>query len=132
MKNMTVLEAKRFGVTTCKATATLMSAACLMQEHNISALVVVDLQGFLAGVITRTDLVRACYERDDWAHQPVHSYMNADVVTVRLDDRLEKVMALLIERHIHRVVAVEPVGDKLKPMGVLSATDIIYHMASCH
>jgi CBS domain-containing protein len=132
MKNMTVLEAKRFGVTTCKATATLMSAACLMQEHNISALVVVDPQGFLAGVITRTDLVRACYERDDWAHQPVHSYMNADVVTVRLDDRLEKVMALLIERHIHRVVAVEPVGDKLKPMGVLSATDIIYHMASCH
>jgi CBS domain-containing protein len=58
--------------------------------------------------------------------------MNTDVVTVRLDDRLEKVMALLIERHIHRVVAVEAVDGKLKPMGVLSAADVIYHMASCH
>lgn len=132
MKDMTVLEAKRFGVTTCRATATLMSAACIMQENNISALVVVDGEGFLAGVITRTDLVRAGYDRGDWQHQPVRAYMNADVVTVRLDDRLETVMALLIERHIHRVVAVETVGDKLKPMGVLSATDIVYHMASCH
>lgn len=132
MKDMTVLEAKRFGVTTCKATATLMTAACTMQENNISALVVVDGEGFLAGVITRTDLVRACYERNDWQQQPVRTYMNANVVTVRLDDRLETVMALLIERHIHRVVAVEPVDDKLRPMGVLSATDIVYHMASCH
>ena len=132
MKNMTVLEAKRFGVTTCKTSATLMNVACIMQENNISALVVIDNEGFLAGVITRTDLVRACFERDDWQRQPVHAYMNADVVTVRLDDRLETVMALLIERHIHRVVAVESVGDKLKPMGVLSATDIVYHMASCH
>lgn len=132
MKNMTVLEAKRLGVTTCKATTSLMNAACTMQENNISALVVVDGEGYLAGVITRTDLVRAGYERPDWPRQTVGAYMNVNVVTVFLDDRLEKVMALLIERHIHRVVAVEAVGERLKPLGVLSAADIIYHMASCH
>lgn len=132
MKEMTVLEAKRFGVITCRVTALLMVAACTMQENNISALVVVDDEGYLAGVITRTDLVRACYERPDWERQPVRSYMNADVVTVQLDDPLEKVMALLIERHIHRVVAVETAGEKLKPKGVLSAADIVYHMARCH
>ena len=132
MQNMTVLEAKRLGVTTCKATTSLMNAACTMQENNISALVVVDGEGYLAGVITRTDLVRAGYERPDWPRQTVGAYMNVNVVTVFLDDRLEKVMALLIERHIHRVVAVEAVGERLKPLGVLSAADIIYHMASCH
>ncbi|HQY93197.1 MAG: CBS domain-containing protein [Caldilinea sp.] len=131
MKEMTVIEAKRFGVITCRTTATLMSVACTMQENNISALVVVDGEGYLAGVITRTDLVRAGYEQPEWQQQPVRAYMNGDVVTVNLDDRLEKVMALLIERHIHRVVAVKPFGDKLKPVGVLSAADIIYHMASC-
>lgn len=132
MKTMTVLEAKRLGVTTCRASASLMFAACTMQENNISALVVVDGEGYLAGVITRTDLVRAGYDRPDWPRQTVGAYMNTNVVTVQLDDRLEKVMALLIERHIHRVVAVEAVDGKLKPMGVLSAADIIYHMASCH
>lgn len=131
MKDMTVVEAKRFGVITCKPHQTLMASACMMQENNISALVVVDEEGFLAGVITRTDLVRACYERADWERQSVRDYMNADVVTVRLDDLLERVMELLINRHIHRVVAVEPVGDKLKPKGVLSAADIVYHMARC-
>lgn len=131
MKDTTVLEAKRFGVITCRATQTLRAAACEMQENNISALVVVDEAGFLIGVITRTDLVRACYERQDWEQQSVGAYMNANVVTVQLDDKLEKVMALLIERHIHRVVAVEPVGDKLKPRGVLSAADVVYHMARC-
>ena len=132
MKTMTVLEAKRFGVITCKPYQTLMTTACTMQENNISALVVVDDEGFLAGVITRTDLVRACYEREDWGRQLVKEYMNADVVTVGFDDPLIKVMELLIERHIHRVVVVELVGDKLKPKGVLSAADIVYHMARCH
>lgn len=131
MREITVLEAKRFGVITCKAGQALGATACMMQENNISALVVVDEEGFLAGVITRTDLVRACYERADWERQSVRDYMNADVVTVRLDDPLEKVMELLINRHIHRVVAVESVDNKLKPKGVLSAADIVYHMARC-
>lgn len=131
MKDMAVLEAKRFGVITCREIESLKDATCTMRQHNISALVVVDSAGDLAGVITRTDLVRACYERPDWATQSVRDYMNADVVTVLLDDPMSKVMELLIERHIHRVVAVELHEDRLKPVAVLSAADVVYHMANC-
>lgn len=131
MKEMAVFEAKRFGVITCREGDSLKDATCTMQRHNISALVVVDSGGDLAGVITRTDLVRACYERPDWAKQAVGDYMNADVVTVHLDDPLSKVMELLINRHIHRVVAVEPHGERVKPVAVLSAADVVYHMANC-
>ncbi len=131
MKDMAVLEAKRLGVITCRETESLKEATCTMRQHNISALVVVDATGHLAGVITRTDLVRACYDRPDWATQFVRDYMNADVVTVLLDDPMSKVMELLIERHIHRVVAVEPQGERLKPVAVLSAADVVYHMANC-
>ena len=38
-------------------------------------------------------------------------------------------MDLLIEHHVHRVVAVEPENDKLRPIAVLSAADVVYHMA---
>jgi len=131
MKDMAVREAKRFGVITCQETESLMAAACTMHQHNISALIVVDAVGDLVGVITRTDLVRACYERPDWPMQAVCTYMNTDVITVLLDDSLSQVMALLIERHVHRVVAVEAHGERLKPVAVLSAADIIYHMANC-
>ena len=41
-----------------------------MQNHNVSALVVTDAEGYLAGVITRTDLVRAAYITPDWPQAP--------------------------------------------------------------
>ncbi len=129
MKDLSVLQAKRFGVYTCLPDETLKLAARRMQEYNISALVVTDRGGFLEGVITRTDLVRACFERDDWSFQPVSDYMVQNVVTVTMEDPLTRVMELLIDRHIHRVVAVEQVEGRNRPVAVLSAADIVYHMA---
>ena len=51
------------------------------------------------------------------------------LVAVGLGDKLEQVMKLLIENHIHRVVAVENENGKLRPVAVLSAADVVYHMA---
>jgi CBS domain-containing protein len=129
MRNMPVMQAKRFGVYSVLADDDLKTAASKMQDHNISALVVVDGEGYLAGVISRTDLVRACYNRVDWHHLCVADYMATDVVTVNLEDPLLHVMELLINNHIHRVVAVELRENKPWPVAVLSAADIVYHMA---
>ena len=129
MRHLPVLQAKRLGVYTIQPDDELKSAARKMQDYNISALVVVDAEGNLAGVLTRTDLVRACYAQSNWAQLPVRNFMAADVVTVSLDDPLMRVMELLIQNHIHRVVAVEQVNGKVKPVAVLSAADIVYHMA---
>ena len=129
MRHMPVMQAKRFGVYSILPDDPLKAAARKMQDYNISALVVVDAEGYLAGVITRTDLVRACYDRVDWHYLPVRDFMAGDVVTVNLEDPLTRVMELLIDNHIHRVVAVEVDEGKLRPVAVLSAADIIYHMA---
>jgi len=122
------MQAKRFGVWTIAPDVNLKHVAREMVEHNISSLVVVDDEGYLEGVITRTDLVRAAHERLDWAKATAGDYMMRNVVTVGLDDRLERVMGLLIENHIHRVVAVENEHGKLRPVAVLSAADVVYHM----
>jgi CBS domain-containing protein len=129
MRHMPVMQAKRFGVYSIQPEDPLHAAARKMQDCNISALVVVDAEGYLAGVITRTDLVRACYNRVDWHHMLVRDFMVSDVVTVNLDDPLLRVMELLIDNHIHRVVAVELQDGKPRPVAVLSAADIVYHMA---
>ena len=86
VKNLPVLKAKRFGVYTCHEWGTLKDAAKLMDERNISSLVVVGDEGQLRGIITRSDLVRACYTQAEWASQKVETCMNADVVTVELDE----------------------------------------------
>ena len=129
MRRMSVMQAKRFGVYTISPTENLKTVARKMQDYNVSALVVTDTDGYLCGVISRTDLVRACYQNPDWAWRVVSEFMATDVVTVNLDDPLPRVMELLIDHHIHRVVAVEAREGKQRPVGVLSAADVVYHMA---
>src|SRR5512139_3851363 len=128
LKDLPVVQAKRYGTYSCKADESLFEAASQMTTRNISALIVTDDEGYLLGIITRTDLVRACYQRDDWQQQPVSDFMSRQVVTVDPDDALSKVMELLIDRHIHRVVVARSEHGKQRPIAVLSAADIVYHM----
>jgi CBS domain-containing protein len=100
-----------------------------MAEEDISALVVVDEEGYLTGIITRTDLLRARAECIDWMAQPVEAWMSKEVVTVSPNEHLTQVTHLLLERQIHRVVAVEEEGGKLRPVVVISSADLVYHMA---
>ena len=129
MKDIPVLQAKRFGIYSCRLEDTLKHAADTMTRRNISCLVVVDEHAELKGIITRIDLVRAAYWESEWEDGRVQDYMNPNVVTVQLDDTLGRVMELLIDRHIHRVVAVREENGRKIPMGILSAADVVYHMA---
>ena len=54
--------------------------------------------------------------------------MNAQVVTVGLQTSLKDVRSLLLDRQIHRVVVVRPEGDRLRPIAIVSAADLVYHM----
>ncbi len=63
-----------------------------------------------------------------WKDRPVEEYMSPEVVTVEPDAPLLTVMELLLQRHIHRVVVTRSEDDKKRPIAVLSAADIVYHM----
>ena len=99
-----------------------------MTDDDISALVVVDSEGCLVGIITRTRSLRAHAKSKDWGGLPVTDYMSPDVVTVGLQTPLGEVEKLLLEMHIHRVVVVRGEGDSLRPMAIVSAADLLYHM----
>ena len=129
MPETTVMQAKRYGVYTCGLNTTLLAAAHRMTDEDISALVVVDDNGYLAGIITRTDLVRGYRQFADWQARPVAQFMNPDVVTVPLQATLNEVADLLLEKHIHRVIVVRYEGEKHRPIAVVSIADLIYHIA---
>jgi len=124
----TVLQAKRLGVFHCQASTSLCDAARQMVSEDISALVVIDIDGGLAGIITRFDLLRALVEQDDWSDQPVSDYMAREVVTVSQQTTLLEVADILLQRHIHRVVVARNENDKRIPLAVVSAADLVYHM----
>ena len=126
--DQTVLQAKRFGIFSCSQDETLQEAARRMVEEDISALVVVDKEGYLVGIITRIDLLRALTKLEDWEKLLVKDYMNTQVVTVTPQTQLTRVAELLVDKQIHRVVVAREENGKKKPVSVVSAADLVYHM----
>lgn len=124
----TVLEAKRFGCHTCYPDSLLGEAVRQMVDQDISCLVVVEHDGYLAGIITRNDVLHGYLSHADWEQQPVSTCMTQQVITVLPEDLLSTVANLLVEHHIHRVVVVRDENGKQKPLAVVAATDLIYHL----
>jgi len=124
----TVISAKRFEIYSIREDAALIEACQMMVERDISSLVIVNDEGYLSGIITRTDLLRSRLENDYWSSIPVRRYMNNQVVTVTPETKLFDVLKLLVENHIHRIVVVQIVDGEKRPLSVLSDSDIIYHM----
>lgn len=126
--DQTVLEAKRYGVLSCTSQTSLSQAAQQMVEEDVSALVVIDQDGSLQGIITRTDLLRALKSDQDWQVHTVSDYMSPDVVTVSEKTSIREVAVILLEQQIHRVVVIKHEQNKILPISVVSAADIVYHM----
>ena len=124
----TVLEAKRFGCYTSYPDTPLVNVAQRMVNEDISCIVVIDHGGYLVGIITRNDMLRGYLENEAWQQVPAGQYMTRDVITVAPENSLHQVANLLLEHHIHRVVVVREEDGKQKPLAVVSATDLLYHM----
>jgi len=126
--NQTVLDAKRIGVLSCPIGTTLGDAARCMVREDISTLVVTDSDGCLAGIITRTDLLRALLTAQNWEARSVEEFMNPEVITVDPQTKLDQVAQIMLEKHIHRVVVIRDEDGKKSPISVVSSADLVYHM----
>jgi signal-transduction protein with cAMP-binding, CBS, and nucleotidyltransferase domain len=127
---LTVIEAKRYGVFTCRETCTLSEASRHMVDEDVSALVVIDDQKCMSGIISRIDILRAWVSSPDWKTKLVSDYMNSHVVTVTPEATITDVARLLLEKQIHRVVVVREEEGSQRPVSVVSAADLIYHLVN--
>lgn len=128
MKTVSVTGAKRLGIKRCSPTATMSEVTAKMTEEDISCLVVVDDEGLLEGIITRTDVLRAALADDNWRDTLCQQWMTVDVITVDPDAMLYEAAELMQTYRVHRIVIVRAEGDRLRPLAVLSSGDIVYHL----
>lgn len=107
----------------------LATADRLLREHRVSGLPVVERDGHLAGVLSRTDLMALA--SDDavgaWHGRAVGTAMTAPAITVAPDATLTEAAARMEEHRVHRLVVVEL--DDGRPIGVLSTTDLVRAVA---
>lgn len=107
---------------TCSEADTANRAAQLMWEKDIGAVVVVDADHHLAGIITDRDLCMAAYTRGLTLSQiPVTEVMAKKMAVVHPEDRLGTAEALMRTKKVRRLPVVD---GQQRVLGLISVNDV--------
>jgi len=131
MSDFTVRDWMHEGVVTCRSDTPVVEIAATMEEKDISALVVVSESGDAIGVISRTDLVNARFVEPylkHWRGMAAEHLMSKPAISVSPNTEIAEAARILHEKNIHRLVVVERSGDHIRPLGILSVTDLARHV----
>lgn len=115
------------GVIACHPTTPLGKIAKAMDEQHVGAIVVVDHDGNLQGLVSSTDVLRARSNNGHsqfWADLQSEQIMTRNVITTTPGESLGDAIHKLISNRIHRLVVVEQKNGHQKPVGMVSAMDL--------
>jgi CBS domain-containing protein len=114
---------------TVSADQPLATADRLMRERRVSGLPVVDRDGRVVGVLSRTDLL--ALGSDDpvgaWHGRGGRAARAAPALTTPPDATLPEAAGRMEQHGVHRLVVVEREGGP--PIGILSMTDLVRSIA---
>ncbi|MEA1985125.1 MAG: CBS domain-containing protein [Euryarchaeota archaeon] len=125
-ENMLVKDVMTRGVVTVPLDASAADFAKAMAENDVSAIVAVDDNGEAFGMITEMDVLKEM-RRKNWKVETVEDLMASSVETVNPSTTVRDAADIMVKKHIHRLIVMseENVGASNRPIGVLSANDII-------
>jgi CBS domain-containing protein len=122
MSLKTILAAKGIDLIRIEPTADLATAAKLLSRHRIGALVVLDAEERLVGILSERDIVRAMAESGSSVLQlPVAQVMTRNVSTCEVNDPITVVMDQMLKGKFRHV----PVLDKDRLAGLVSIGDAL-------
>ncbi len=120
----TLSEVIRPRAVTANASLSIHAAARLMTEQRVSSLLITD-DDALVGILTDRDMRSRVVAKGTATTSPVSNIMTGNPVCITASRTLFDALCVMAERNIHHLPVVET-GSK-KPVGMLSATDMIRH-----
>ena len=122
MKVTEILSNKGADVITIWPGASLRSAVDRMTKRNVGALVVVDDEGAVVGMVSERDVVLALAASAERAlGESVADVMSRRPITCGPDDRLAALMAVMTEHRVRHL----PVVDEGHLVGIVSIGDLV-------
>lgn len=116
------LDEKGRAVYSVHVNAPVYEALELMAEKNCGALVVLDDEERLAGVISERDYARKVILREKASiDTPVHEIMTKDVVTVDENHTLDQCLHVMVHHNIRHL----PVVEQRRVIGVLGIGELV-------
>jgi CBS domain-containing protein len=117
-----ILGGKGGNIVSIAPSETLQSAAAILTTRKVGALVALQANGQLAGILSERDIVRICAEKGGAALATlVQDAMTKDVVTAKPQDGIDSAMARMTDRRIRHLPIME--GQTL--VGVVSIGDLV-------
>lgn len=117
---MQLKEIMRVDVIDVEPAATLQEAAQKMKEEKISSVLVTE-DGYLIGILTERDMVKAVAEGIDTELVHVRDYMTSAPVAVNPDTTVEEAAKIMFERGFRHLPVVD--GER-ELKGVVSIRDL--------
>lgn len=127
---MLVRNAMHVGVISCDSSTSVRDAMRMMNERRLRALVVLDFDCALTGIVSEMDIVAARLVNTTgkpWDQLTVGEIMTNRVLTVTPETSLKEAAQILVKHRIHRLVVAES-EDLCKPIGILSLGDIMRYL----
>ncbi len=117
-----ILKTKGDMVFTASPHETLGAAAALLHARRVGALVVLDAQDHVAGILSERDVVRAVAEGGAAAlAKSVRDFMSSDVVFADPGESIDALLSRMTDRRIRHL----PVCKSERLVGIVSIGDLV-------
>lgn len=116
-----LLNTKGRQVHTIGADAAVFDALKLMADRNIGAVLVVDREDRLVGIMSERDYARKVVLHGHSSREtPVSAIMTGSVICIPAETTIDECMGLMTLRHVRHL----PVTENERPVGIVSIGDI--------
>ena len=118
------------GVVTVPVTAKVRAIASLLSKQGLSGVAVIGNDGVAVGVISNMDILKVI-GKENWENMSAESIMTSNIQMVRPMCTLGEAAKIMREKSIHRLLVFSErgVGASHRPIGILSASDIVREAA---
>ncbi len=122
MKVKDILKAKGPQVMTIGDEKTVADAREVMVVNNIGALLVLNAEGRMVGIITERDILKAGHEfPDEFRNFPVNKIMTEKLIIAEPEDDIEYVESVMTSNHIRHL----PILSEKRLVGMISIGDVV-------
>jgi len=104
--------------------------ARLLSKKDISGVAVIGDEGKAVGVISEMDILKVI-GIENWENKTAESIMTSNLETVGPTSRVIDAANMMNRKHVHRLLVLSEggMGMSQKPIGILSASDIVREAA---
>ncbi len=118
------------GVVTVPMDATVKQISVMLSKQGLSAVAVIGPDSEAVGIISDTDILKVIGQ-ENWEDILAESIMTSHMEIVKPTSTLGEAAKIMREKHIHRLLIFSErgVGASQRPIGILSASDIVREAA---